>query len=152
MFSQQARLLVVVDDEPQRTILLGDELGQRTQRTRFRAGPKLDLDRQRADFFRQDQIDFGAAAPMLRILVGSAAVMVGLALLWRKPACATAGTAKSPLRRFDPGAEPRPLPPGGLFLMGLSMALTPCAPLGVVLFSAASSANSWEPGDRASKP
>lgn len=82
----------------------------------------------------------GATAPMLRLLVGSAAVMIGVALLWRRPACAAAGGAHatvSPLRRFDPGLEPRPLLPGGLFLMGLSMAMTPCAPLGVVLFSAA---------------
>lgn len=81
----------------------------------------------------------GAAAPMLRLLVGSAAVMIGVALLWRRPACAAAGGARatvSPLRRFDPGVEPRPLLPGGLFLMGFSMAMTPCAPLGVVLFSA----------------
>ena len=27
--------------------------------------------------------------------------------------------------------------PGGLYLMGIGMALTPCAPLGIVLFSAA---------------
>ena len=85
----------------------------------------------------------GAAATTLRLLVGSAAVMIGLALLWRRPAC-TAGSevtaaATMPLRRLDLRAEPRPLLPGGLFLMGLSMALTPCAPLGVVLFSAAAS-------------
>jgi sulfite exporter TauE/SafE len=82
----------------------------------------------------------GAAAPVLRLLVGSAALMIGVALLWRRPTCAAAGgcapATTSPLRRFDPGAEPRPLLPGGLFLMGLSMAMTPCAPLGVVLFSA----------------
>jgi uncharacterized protein len=140
----------------------------------------------------------GAAAPALRLLVGSAAVMVGLALVWRRPACATAAGPTAPLRRIDIGAkdiaesagtvrakradqsppprgggwevagpfagsmrghstvphgaqrfigamsvkaEPRPLLPGGLFLMGLSMAMTPCAPLGVVLFSAAASAS-----------
>ena len=87
----------------------------------------------------------GAAAPTLRLLVGSAAVMIGVALLWRRPVCATAGgcgqAGTSPLRRFDPGAEPRPLLPGGLVLMGRSMAITPCAPLGVVLFSAAAAGN-----------
>lgn len=82
----------------------------------------------------------GAAAPALRLLVGGAAVMVGLALVWRRPACATAAGPEAPLRRIDTLAEPRPLLPGGLFLMGLSMAMTPCAPLGVVLFSAAASA------------
>jgi thiol:disulfide interchange protein DsbD len=85
----------------------------------------------------------GAAAPMLRLLVGSAAVMIGLALLWRRPACATAAATPSvsPLRRLDLGSEPRPLLPGGLYLMGLSMAMTPCAPMGVVLFSAAALAS-----------
>jgi sulfite exporter TauE/SafE len=82
----------------------------------------------------------GAAAPAVRLVVGAAAVMIGLALLWRRPACAaavdTVGAAR-PLVR----SEPRPLLPGGLFLMGLGMALTPCAPLGVVLFSAAAGAS-----------
>jgi len=31
--------------------------------------------------------------------------------------------------------------PGGLFLMGLGMALNPCTPLGIVMFSAAASAS-----------
>jgi len=44
-----------------------------------------------------------------------------------------------PMRRFDVGQQARPLLPGGLFLMGIGMALTPCGPLGVVLFSAAAS-------------
>jgi sulfite exporter TauE/SafE len=81
-----------------------------------------------------------AASPALNLLVGGAALMVGLALLWqRQPACAgaTSGAARRPLQRLVPGAEPRPLLPGGLFLMGLGMAASPCAPLGVVLFSAA---------------
>jgi cytochrome c biogenesis protein CcdA len=91
----------------------------------------------------------GATAPALRLLVGSAALMMGLALLWRRPSCAASGGGGgrggiSPLKRFDPGAEPRPLLPGGLFLMGLSMAMTPCAPLGVVLFSAATAASAWQ--------
>jgi sulfite exporter TauE/SafE len=82
-----------------------------------------------------------SAAPTVRLLVGSATLMVGLALVWRRPACpASAGTVSS-LRRFDAAAEPRPLLPGGLFIMGLSMAMTPCAPLSVVLFSAAASAH-----------
>lgn len=80
----------------------------------------------------------GAAAPALHLLVGGAALMVGLALLWRRPACAAAGPS-APLRRLDPA--PRPLLPGGLFLMGFSMAMAPCAPLGVVLFSAAATAS-----------
>lgn len=80
----------------------------------------------------------GAAAPALHLLVGGAALMVGLALLWRRPACAAAGGSAVPLRRLNPA--PRSLLPGGLFLMGFSMAMAPCAPLGVVLFSAAATA------------
>jgi sulfite exporter TauE/SafE len=83
----------------------------------------------------------GAATPVLRLLVGSAAVMVGAALLWRQPVCAANDSGPAPLRRLDQRSEPRPLLPGGLFLMGLSMAMTPCAPLGVVLFSAAAAAS-----------
>ncbi|MDO8931666.1 MAG: sulfite exporter TauE/SafE family protein [Rhodocyclaceae bacterium] len=84
-----------------------------------------------------------AAAPQLHLLVGAAALMVGLALFWqRRPACATAAAPAGdiqPMRRIDCAGAPRPLLPGGLFLMGVGMALTPCAPLGVVLFSAAAS-------------
>ena len=85
----------------------------------------------------------GTAAPTVRLVVGAAALMMGLALLWRRPACAGAAESGSavPLRRIDRGDEPRLLLPGGLFLMGVGMALTPCAPLGVVLFSAAAGAS-----------
>ena len=87
--------------------------------------------------------DSAAASPALNLVVGGASLMMGLALLWqRRPLCAVASAptgGSRPLRRFDIGAEPRPLLPGGLFLMGVGMALTPCAPLGVVLFSAAAS-------------
>lgn len=86
----------------------------------------------------------GAAAPALRLLVGAAALMMGLALLGRRPACATASGEAVPLRRMSVPAEPRLLLPGGLFLMGVGMALTPCAPLGVVLFSAAASASALQ--------
>lgn len=86
----------------------------------------------------------GSADPVLRLVVGSAALMVGLALLWRhRPVCASAAGAETmvaaPVQWHRESAVPRPLLPGGLFLMGMGMALTPCAPLGVVLFSAAAS-------------
>jgi thiol:disulfide interchange protein DsbD len=82
-----------------------------------------------------------AAAPAVGLAVGAASLLIGLALLWQpRPACAAATAAgTAPLRRVDAASEPRPLLPGGLFLMGVGMALTPCAPLGVVLFSAAAS-------------
>lgn len=87
-----------------------------------------------------------ATAPTLRLLVGAAALMMGLALLWQRPACATASGDATPLRRMSLPAEPRVLLPGGLFLMGIGMALTPCAPLGVVLFSAAASGSTVQGG------
>lgn len=91
--------------------------------------------------------DSAAASPILHLLIGGAALMIGLALFWqRRPACGIAtapgGTTETvSLRRIDFGSEPRPLLPGGLFLMGIGMALTPCGPLGIVLFSAAASSH-----------
>lgn len=90
--------------------------------------------------------DGTANSPILHLLIGGAALMVGLALFWqRRPVCPTVTIpgSVSPLNRFDFGAEPRPLLPGGLFLMGVGMALTPCGPLGVVLFSAAASGEAF---------
>ncbi|GAB4299291.1 MAG: hypothetical protein Kow0096_18540 [Thiohalomonadaceae bacterium] len=75
----------------------------------------------------------------VRWVLGCAAIMVGLALLSRRTprrVCATGPVGEQPLQRHE-SAAPRTLMPGGLFLLGASMALTPCAPLGTVLFSAA---------------
>lgn len=68
--------------------------------------------------------------PAIRLVVGLAGVLVGLALLlggWPQHRACSLGRRGS-----------RPI---GLFLMGIGMALTPCAPLGVVLLSAASSSS-----------
>lgn len=72
-----------------------------------------------------------------RWLLGVAAVLVGTALLLRRrrPACGVDRPKEVPLTRRD--ALSRTVMPGGLFLMGTGMALTPCTPLGTVLFSAA---------------
>jgi thiol:disulfide interchange protein DsbD len=82
----------------------------------------------------------------IKLVLGAAALMVGLALLWRvlggRRGCSGAAQqpAAMPLVRLDkpalPVTPPAALMPGGLYLMGLSMALTPCAPLGVVLVAA----------------
>lgn len=86
---------------------------------------------------------FGAAAGLLggvaedvvgvgtvRVVVGLAGVLVGVSLLlggWSSHrACALGSRGARPL---------------GLFLMGAGMALTPCAPMGVVLVSAAGAAS-----------
>lgn len=76
----------------------------------------------------------------VRIVVGCAVLMVGLALLLRKPekSCVSSSQSVS-LQRMDKRDRVRTLLPGGLFLMGVGMTLSPCAPLGVVLFSASMS-------------
>jgi thiol:disulfide interchange protein DsbD len=88
---------------------------------------------------------------------GMAAILVGGALLLRSaPGCGGACASPAASGKVDSmeGAHPEPLVhvplhasrrdpaarallPGGLFLMGAGMALSPCAPLGTVLFSAA---------------
>jgi thiol:disulfide interchange protein DsbD len=87
--------------------------------------------------------DHGASAPATRLVLGSATVMLGIALLLRRSptACRASPSLEAPLRRQDTVNPTRALMPGGLFLLGLGMALNPCAPLGVVLFSAAASAS-----------
>lgn len=83
----------------------------------------------------------GAATDTVRLVVGCAALMIGLALLMRKTGniCESAHVSSVPLQRMDAKVGQRVLLPGGLYVMGVGMALTPCAPLGVVLFSAAMS-------------
>lgn len=88
-------------------------------------------------------IDHAVTDATVKAILGVAALLVGLALLRKTRAghCAVSaqvGTA-APLRRMDAAAAP--LMPGGLYLMGLAMALTPCAPLGVVLVAAAALAS-----------
>ncbi len=77
----------------------------------------------------------------VHIVVGCAVVMMGLALLLRKAdkTCAAPQPQTVPLQRMDSHSSPKTLLSGGLFLMGIGMALTPCAPLGIVLFSASMS-------------
>jgi uncharacterized protein len=71
-------------------------------------------------------------------LVGCAVLMMGLALLLRRSdkVCTASNSQVVPLLRMDNKKSPQMLLPGGLFLMGIGMALSPCAPLGLVLFSA----------------
>jgi sulfite exporter TauE/SafE len=78
----------------------------------------------------------------VRWLLGTAAVLVGLALLLRsstRGACNSGSEAS--IVRLERGRTQKALMPGGLFLMGAGMALSPCAPLGTVLFSAAATAS-----------
>ncbi len=89
----------------------------------------------------------------VRAVVGCATILIGIALWLRGPsvaACNTKGqstVATIPLDQLGATAThnnaPRALLPGGLFLLGIGMTLTPCAPLGAVLFTAAAAASPW---------
>jgi sulfite exporter TauE/SafE len=89
----------------------------------------------------------------VRVIVGCATILIGIALWLRGPnvsACSKqskAPTTTIPVAQLGTQAShytvPRPLLPGGLFLLGIGMTLTPCAPLSAVLFSAAAVANPW---------
>lgn len=78
--------------------------------------------------------DTDAAA--VRLVLGAAALMVGAALLMRRRASCNPGSTTAVMSRMD-RAERRTLMPGGLYLMGISIALSPCGPLGLVLLAAA---------------
>lgn len=89
----------------------------------------------------------------VRAIVGSATILIGIALWLRgsKPgSCRRQGESSGvsvPVEQLvaekDRISAPRPLLPGGLFLLGVGMTLTPCAPLSAVLISAAAFASPW---------
>ncbi len=86
----------------------------------------------------------GVAGQELRWLMGAAALLLGAALLLRRSegsACASSGEVT--LVQDARGRSAQTLMPGGLFLLGAGMALSPCAPLGSVIFSAAVGASAW---------
>jgi thiol:disulfide interchange protein DsbD len=85
-----------------------------------------------------------AGVGQMRWVLGFAAIMVGLALLLRRTPhtlCSTPAPAEQPIQPLTRDKAPRTLMPGGLFMMGAGMALSPCAPLGTVIFSAAVTAS-----------
>ena len=78
--------------------------------------------------------------PVVRCLLGAAALTLGVALLLRPRGCGVGPSRDvAPLRRL--GSTRLGLLPGGLYLLGLGTALSPCAPLGVVLLAAALAAD-----------
>jgi uncharacterized protein len=86
----------------------------------------------------------GAVGQELRWVMGAAALLLGLALLLRRsepPSCGHSGD-EAPIRDGRARSS-QTLMPGGLFLLGAGMAMSPCAPLGSVIFSAAVSASAW---------
>lgn len=87
----------------------------------------------------------GAAGRELRWLMGAAAILLGGTMLLRYQ-CGGACSSRNRDTPFRQGIRPlsfETMMPGGLFLLGAGMALSPCAPLGSVLFSAAVCASAW---------
>lgn len=86
------------------------------------------------------------AGSVISVVVGAAALSVGLALLLRRrQACATSvASTQQPLTRMNKPTERPALMPSGLYLMGIGMALSPCVPLSQVLLTAALSSNPWQ--------
>lgn len=81
----------------------------------------------------------GVAPAQLSLVVGAATLLIGIALLWPRPrSCARTKDAAT-TQVLSRAAPPRALLPGGLYLMGIGLGLTPCVPLGAVLVAAAAS-------------
>jgi sulfite exporter TauE/SafE len=77
----------------------------------------------------------------VRWVMGLAAIAVGIGLLLRRGSghgCNMRPGKVVTFSQFGSRAPPRLLLPGGLFLMGIGVAMTPCVPLGSVIYSAAS--------------
>ena len=77
------------------------------------------------------------SANTVRVVIGCAVLLMGAALLLRFKKSRPVVQHSTHCMKIM--ATPRTLMPGGLFLMGAGMALSPCGPLGVVLFSAGAS-------------
>lgn len=87
-----------------------------------------------------------AASQELRWLLGMAALILGVAMLLRRPVqsgCAHRSSREVPLRTDIRNESAEAMLPGGLFLLGAGMALSPCAPLGSVILSAAVGGDAW---------
>jgi len=99
-----------------------------------------------AGLFVQDWI----ASPWVRWVLGGATILVALSILWRRrsqsKACAShaapAGNGGSMEVALEGSRDRSPaMLPGGLFMMGVGMALNPCAPLTTIIIAAASTAS-----------
>ncbi len=73
-------------------------------------------------------------SPWVQQLLGLAAILIALQLLFRAHARQSCLKRANTFRRL----------PGGLFLMGLGLALNPCAPLHALLLTAAASGDSGQ--------
>jgi cytochrome c biogenesis protein CcdA len=81
---------------------------------------------------------------VVHLTVGVALVLVGVALLGRRrPACGSCAPKNEQKISWQPRQAAAQAMPSGLYLMGVGMALTPCAPQGAVLVAAATSGTAW---------
>jgi sulfite exporter TauE/SafE len=87
------------------------------------------------------------AGPWVRWLLGCATVLVALSILWRRgkttctPDCHSSVKVNLHTTATPPEALVNKSLPGSLYLMGLGMALNPCAPLTTLILAAATSAS-----------
>jgi sulfite exporter TauE/SafE len=83
------------------------------------------------------------ASPWVGWLLGGASVLVALSLLWRrgKPGCFKQDRPQTMQVQLKTNAAASPTLAGGLYLMGMVMALNPCTPLTTVILAAATSAS-----------
>ncbi len=84
--------------------------------------------------------------PGVRWILGGATIVVAIALLLRHYRSSTSCDSKhkscnSPEVAISDIQQSTPALPGGLFFMGMGMALNPCAPLTTVIFAAAATAS-----------
>jgi len=89
----------------------------------------------------QDNLD----ASWVRMFLGSATVMVGIGLLFltakkQHKHCHVSATPGF-FKRFANKLRLQNILPGGLFFMGVGMALNPCAPLGTIMLASSATAS-----------
>ena len=89
--------------------------------------------------------DDNMAGLKLRWPMGAAAIILGVVMLFRRSNRGGCNQCSRdiPLRQDMRTRSMETMIPGGLFLLGTAMALSPCAPLASVLFSAAVCASGW---------
>jgi sulfite exporter TauE/SafE len=78
-------------------------------------------------------------ASWVPLVLGGATVLVGISLLFKKQGMS--GCSSASKRGFLARIDVRKFLPGGLYFMGLGMALNPCAPLGKVMLAASATAS-----------
>lgn len=89
----------------------------------------------------QDSLD----TSLVRMFLGGATVMVGLGLLFitanKQHGHCNVKTSPGFFKRFGSKPGLQNLLPGGLYFMGMGMALNPCAPLGTIMLASSATAS-----------